>query len=377
MNFRTAFPRRIVFERSGVDKLPELLSDLELSGKVMLVTGRRFARESGYLDKLRSLLAKSGASDVVVFDRVEPNPSAETVNEGGEVARREKVDFVVGFGGGSAMDAAKGIAVLAAQGGEISDYYYPAEVDPPVLPVIAIPTTCGTGSEVTRYAVISERSRKNVVVSDHIVPVAAVLDAGVLDHLPKEILAHTAMDALSHAIEACFHVKASELTEVFSAESAKLIFEIFGPAYDGDPEHREKLLYASMLAGLAINLSGTVFVHGLGYYLTEKYGIPHGLANSLFLVRLIEYCSEKASERFLSFCGRLGIESEECSKVLAEKINAMRGHAELPASLREAGIPEAELQNIVEQALSYSRNIENCVKPPSKEDLEAIVRKAF
>ena len=132
-----------------------------------------------------------------------------------------------------------------------------------------------------------------------------------------------------------------------------------------------------MLAGLAINLSGTVFVHGLGYYLTEKYGIPHGLANSLFLTQFIEYCSEKASERLLSLCGRLGIKSEECSRVLTEKINAMRRYAELPTSLREAGIPEADFQNIVEQALSYSRNIQNCVTPPSREDLEAIVKKAF
>ena len=377
MNFRIAFPRRVIFERGGVDRLPELLSDLSLDGKAMLVTGRRFARESGYLDKLRSLLVKSGVKDVVVFNQVEPNPSAETVDKGGEIAKRERVDFVVGFGGGSAMDAAKGIAILAAQGGKISDYYYPADVNAPILPLIAIPTTCGTGSEVTKYAVISERSRKNVVVSDHIVPVAAILDAEVLKHLPKSILAHTAMDALSHAIEACFHVKASRLTETFSAESAKLILESFKPAYDGDSDHREKLLYASMLAGLAINLSGTVFVHGLGYYLTEKYGIPHGLANSLFLAQFIEYCSEKASERLLSLCERLRIKSGECSRVLVEKVNAMRRYAELPANLSEAGVPEEDFQNIVEQALSYSRNIQNCVTPPSREDLEAIVKKAF
>jgi len=117
MNFRIASPRRVIFERGGVDKLPELLSNLVLDGKAMLVTGRRFARESGYLDKLRSLLVKSGVKDVVVFDRVEPNPSAGTVNRGGEIAKREKIDFIVGFGGGSAMDAAKGIAILAAQGG--------------------------------------------------------------------------------------------------------------------------------------------------------------------------------------------------------------------------------------------------------------------
>lgn len=382
MIFQAAFPRRIVFERGGVNRLPELLSSLGLDGKAMLITGRRFARESGYLSKLQYLLREAGIRDTIVFDKVEPNPSVETVEKGGEIARRENPDFVIGFGGGSAMDAAKGIAILATRQGRIRDFFYPAEIEEPVLPVIAIPTTCGTGSEVTKYAVISEKSsmRKSVIVSDLIVPVAAILDAEVLRHLPKSTLAHTAMDALSHAIEACFHVKASEPVEMFSAESMKTIFQSFKPAYDGDLEHREKLLYASMTAGLAINLSGSVFVHALGYYLTERYGIPHGLANSLFLTSFIEYCSRNIPERLLSLCRRLGIEADEpesCFKKLRERIEEMRLYANLPMSLKELGVSERELQNVVDQALSYGRNIQNCIVPPNRSDLEQMVKMVF
>jgi len=375
-----ALPRKLFFERGGVNRLSEIISELGLTGKCMLVTGRKFARSSGYLNKLMSLLESTGIKDVIVFDRVEPNPSARTVDEGGKIAAEGGADFIIGFGGGSAMDAAKGIAIVAVGGESIREYFYPAEVKHPVLPVIAIPTTCGTGSEVTRYAVISDAGKKNSIRSDKIVPVAAILDADVLDYLSKDTLSHTAMDALSHAIESYFHVNANDLTYMFSAESAKIIFENFTRAFDGEPESKEKLFYASMLAGLAINFSGTVVVHGLAYYLTEKYGIPHGLANSLFLSQFIEYSSKTIPDRLVSLCKRLGISSEdplECSRVLVRKLMELRRYAKLPTSLSEIGIKRLDLKNLVEEGLSYRRSIENCVIPPTRDDIEQMVRDAY
>ncbi len=380
MNFLGALPRRLLFERGGIEKLPEMLSELGSGDRCMLVTGRKFARSSGYLDKLKKLLASAGVEKVIIFDKVEPNPSAKIVDEGGKIAAEQEVDLMIGFGGGSALDTAKGIAVVATGGGSITEYFYPAEVKHPILPVIAIPTTCGTGSEVTRYAVISEAGRKNIVASDGMVPVAAILDAEVLNYLPRDILAHTAFDALSHAIESYFHVKSSDLTYMFSVEAIRMIFTNFMQAYDGNPDRREKLLYASMIAGLAINFSGAVIVHGLGYYLTEKYGIPHGLANALFLSQFIEYSSEKTPEILISLCGRLGISSDdpgECAKIIIGKLDELRRYAGLPLSLLEAGVPESEFERLVEEGLSYRRNVENCVAPPSREDVERIIRRAF
>jgi alcohol dehydrogenase class IV len=380
MGFLGALPRLLLFERNGVEKLPEIISELGLSGKCMLVTGRRFARSSGYLDKLRKLLESAGVNRIIVFDRVEPNPSAGIIDKGGKVAAEHEVDFLIGFGGGSALDTAKGIAVVAAGGGSIIDYFYPAEVKHFILPIIAIPTTCGTGSEVTKYAIVSHAYRKNMVLGDGLVPIAAILDAEVLRHLSNSILAHTAFDALSHAIESYFHVRSSELTQMFSAEAMRTIFENFMRAYDGDLEGREKLLYASMVAGLAINFSGGVVVHGLGYYLTERHNVPHGLANAFFLPQFIEYSSEKAPEKLIMLCNRLGIASDdpvECARAVIRRLDELRRYAGLPSGLLEIGVPETELGKLVEEGLSYRRNIENCVAPPSREDIERMVRSAF
>lgn len=381
MDLAGGFPRKIIFGKGSLESLPEVISELGLYGNCMLVTGRNFARSSGYLDRLKNLLNSAGVERIIVFDRVEPNPSVKIVDEGGRMALEQAVDFVVGFGGGSALDAAKGIAVVAATGGEsISNYFYPPEVKRSILPIIAIPTTCGTGSEVTRYAIISEAKKKNSVRGDNLIPIAAILDSEILKHLPQDILAHTAMDALSHAIESCFHVKSSEMTIMFSAEAVKTIFENFAQAYEGDLDSRERLLYASMLAGLSINFSGAVVVHALGYYLTEEYGIPHGLANAFFLTHFIEYCSEKAPERIVSLCQRIGISSDnpaECSRNLVEKINEMRHYAKMPLSLLEARVPESGLDKLIEEGLSYKRNIEACVVPLSREDVEWIIKSAF
>lgn len=379
MFFSASLPRRIVFGRGSLDNLPNILRELELTGKTLLVSGRYFARKSGYLDKLSSLI-KSVGIDVIVYDKVEPNPSIETVEEGGRIAREERVDFVIGFGGGSAMDTAKGIAVLAAQGGKLEEYFYPAEVGSPVLPIIAIATTCGTGSEVTKYAVFSKGIKKNIVASDQIVPTLSILDVEVLRYLTKEITAHTAMDAFSHALESYYHVRSCEFSEIFARDSLKIIFENFKRAVDGDIESREKLLYASMLAGLAINMSGTVVVHGLGYYLTQKFGIPHGLANLLFIRQFIEYAAETIPEKTMVLGRLLGYDissPNSISRTLIKNINELIEYAGLLRNLREAGVPESELPIIVEQGLSYKRNLENCIKPPTENELEEIVRKAF
>ena len=372
-------PRKIVFGRGSIELLPELLDQLGIRGTAMLVTGRSFARRSGYLDKIKSLLTSSG-SKVVVFDRVEPNPSIETVEAGGSLAREQGVEFVIGFGGGSAMDAAKGISVLAAHGGRLEDYFYPAEVKPPILPIIAIPTTCGTGSEVTKYGVYSVGLKKKVIASEEIVPTISILDSNVMKYLPNDITAHTSMDALSHALEAYYHVKSSELSDLYAVESIRMIFENFEKGVKGDFDSKERLFYASMLAGFAINLAGTVVVHGLGYYLTQKFGIPHGLANALFLTQFIEYIAENVPERTVSLGKALGIGADDPSEIargLVQKIDALKSSAGLPMNLKEAGVPESELDKIVEEASSYKRNLENCLKPPLTSDLKTIVKKAF
>ena len=298
LSFGFGLPRKLIFGRGSIERLGEVVEDLGLSGKALLVTGRSFAKRSGYLDKLKEILESNGVS-VAIFDRVEPNPSAETVELGAELGKREKVDFIVAFGGGSAMDAGKVIAILSLQGGRAEDYFYPAVIRPPILPVIAIPTTCGTGSEVTKYAVISKGLKKNTVAGELIVPIASILDPDVLSYLPKDLLAYTSMDAISHAIESYFNKNANPLSDIYVFEALRNIMKYFKDAYDGSIDARGRLLYASMLAGEAINLCGTTIVHGTGYYLTMRYGFHHGLANALLITQFIKQVSDLMSQRTL------------------------------------------------------------------------------
>ncbi|MDW8021005.1 MAG: iron-containing alcohol dehydrogenase [Nitrososphaerota archaeon] len=379
MFFSNSLPRKIFFGRGSLERLPEALRELELTGRAILVTGRHFARKSGYLDKLCSLMRFVGV-DVIVYDKVEPNPSIEIVEEGGRIAREKGVDFVVGFGGGSAIDTAKGIAVLATHNGGLEEYFYPAKIEPPLLPIVAIPTTCGSGSEVTRYAIVSKGFRKYTILSELIVPTLTILDSEVLKYLARDITAHTAMDAFSHALESYYHINSCEFSENFARDAIIIFFENLRDAVDGDMGSREKIFYASMLAGLAINLAGTLFVHSLGYYITQKFGIPHGLANMLFLRQFIEYAAEKMPDRTIALGRLLGlnsVSSEIVSRTIINKLNDLIEYLDLPRNLKEAGIPHSELFTIAEHGFSYKRNIENCRKPPTSEEIQEIVKKAY
>ena len=379
LSFGFGSPRKLIFGRGSIERLGEVIEDLGLSGKALLVTGKGFARRSGYLEKLRTILESSGMA-VSIFDKVEPNPSVETVELGAELAKSEEVDFIVAFGGGSAMDAGKAIAVLSSQGGRAEDYFYPVVVKPPVLPVIAIPTTCGTGSEVTKFAVISKGLRKKVIVGDVIVPIASILDPDVLSYLPRELLAYTSMDAISHAIESYFNKNANPLSDIYVYEALRNIMKYFKDAYDGSIDAREMLLYASMLAGKAINLCGTTVVHGIGYYLTMRYGFQHGLANALLITQFIRQVSDLMPQQTLELGRRLNLNPStptESAELLIKALNELKRYTKIPLSLRDAGVREEDLEKIVDGGMSYERNLMNLPKTPTREDVKELVTKAF
>ncbi|RLE74250.1 MAG: alcohol dehydrogenase, partial [Thermoprotei archaeon] len=210
MEFTFYSPTRIIFSSGSLDKLG--VEACKFGGKALLVTGRTFARKYGYTDKMLKLMKDNGVK-AAVFDKVEPNPSFETVEAGAMLALKEKIDFVVAFGGGSAIDAAKAIAVLFSKGGRIRDYIG-VSIDEDVIPIIAIPTTCGTGSEVTRYSVLTdvENRKKVVVVGEAILPRTAIIDPTILQHLPPKLIAYTGFDALSHAIESLVSKKSNPMS---------------------------------------------------------------------------------------------------------------------------------------------------------------------
>jgi len=274
MNYFFNLPTKIYF---GTGSLKELKKAKSLGRSALLVTGKHFAKSSGLLKKVESILVKEKIK-TTEFCGVEENPSVETVEKGGELARRKKCDFIIGLGGGSPMDAAKGIAVLATNSGGLRKYFGSEKLKNSPLPILAIPTTAGTGSEVTRYAVINDwqDKTKKVVSSFSILPRIAIVDPSLTLTLPDNLTASTGMDAFSHALEGYLSSDANSLTDIFSQEAIKIIRESLLLLLKRKTlPLREKLSLASLYAGIVINHTGTIIVHGMRYPLTLDYGVQH------------------------------------------------------------------------------------------------------
>jgi len=248
---------------------------------------------------------------------------------------------ILSVGGGSAMDVGKAIAVRVKNPGRIEDYFGEVEYKEEPLPIIAIPTTCGTGSEVTRYSVIIDRKEntKKTISSEKIMPKIAILDPDIIDFLPSNLIAATGMDAFCHAYESYLAINSDFMSKFFSIESLKLIKENLKKAVDGDKESKERVFFASTLAGYAINKTGTIIVHGIGYSLTIKYGIHHGTSNALFLPYVIEFLKEN---------GYKG-EIEELEKILGttSELKNFLTSIKLPVRLRDIGVKEEDIEELV------------------------------
>jgi alcohol dehydrogenase class IV len=362
---------RIVFGRGSLGEIGRAAA--AYGAKALLVTGRSFAAGSGYLGKLVESLREAGL-EVHVFSEVEPNPSFRTVERGARLAVGRGVEVVVGFGGGSALDAAKAVAALAKLGGSPADHLYPKSVEA-ALPVIAAPTTTGTGSEVTRYSVLTdpEAGRKVVMQGPALVPKVAILDPDVTDYMPGRLVAGTGFDALSHALEAFLSRRASPLSDLFAVEAARLILGNLAKAARRSGEAREVMLYASTLAGVAINQAGSALVHGLGYYLTARHDVHHGVANALLLPHVLAYYAQR-TDRVDRLAEALGLRGWAD---LVSRICELADEVEIPESVSSVGVPESEIDEMVREAAFYRRNVENGVVVPSEEEIRAVYESAF
>ncbi|MCM8757139.1 MAG: iron-containing alcohol dehydrogenase, partial [Candidatus Omnitrophica bacterium] len=275
-------PTKIVFERGGLEKGLRLAAGIGHSA--FIVCGKNFASGSGLLNRITRVLSETRVT-WTTFAQIKPEPDIENVEEGFSLYQRSGGDMILAVGGGSALDAGKAIAVLATNGGKLRDYFGVDKFGRKPLPVVAVPTTCGTGSEVTQYAVIVDRQAetKRTISSESIIPELAILDSDLLKTLPPLLVAATAMDAFSHAVESFLAVKANWLSRSFSLASLNALLKAIPQAVT--EKEREKFkeiaFYGSMMAGLALNQTGTILIHGMGYVLTIFYGLHHGTANAL------------------------------------------------------------------------------------------------
>lgn len=286
-------PVRIHFQRGLAGRLDELAAGAR---RVFVVTGRNSARMGGLLGRVRKGLA---LRDVQIFAGVEPNPSIETVERGAAAAAEFGADLIVGLGGGSAMDAAKAIAVAAVNGASLRPLLGRKSYDRPPLPHLAVPTTCGTGSEVNPYAILTDVRANDKVnfSSDYTYPTAGVLDPDVLCDIPRGILIATALDAFTHALEGFTGRRSQPFADVLATEAMRLILPALPLAADGDENARAALLYASCLAGIVIAHTGTTLLHAMGYYLTLRHGVPHGDANAIALPMLVDHLGQHLPDK--------------------------------------------------------------------------------
>lgn len=300
MNINSFMPVKVISDLNCVVNNSRIFKSL--GNRCLVVTGGSSARKSGALaDCLQALEKESIVYNI--FSSVEQNPSTKTCYEAGACAREMNADFIVGIGGGSPLDAAKAVAIFAANPDFLPDSVYVRTVPSAHLPLILIGTTAGTGSEVTGVSVLtnSDTGMKKSISGADCYAEVAFCDYKYTCSVPKAVTVSTALDAFAHAVEAYLASSANEFTFIYSEKAISMLkdFILNINTFDGTltENEREQLYIASVYAGLAINISGTDFPHTLGYYLTENHNIPHGRACAAFMPVLLErakkYCPEK------------------------------------------------------------------------------------
>jgi len=368
-------PTKIFFGSGFISRLKEIVDENFKGSRPFLLTDRGVI-EAGIAQKVLSQFP-----EVEVFDEVEQNPKHGTVNKAGEIVRRLKPELVIGLGGGSSLDAAKAIGLLATNPGAIEDYEGRGKYKAAPLPVLAIPTTCGTGSEVTWVSIVTHTGRmfKMSIKGPHLFPAVALVDPDLLVSLPAQLVASTGMDALTHAIEA-YTVKAATLiTDIFAREALKLIFQSLERAYKnikGDKEAREKLMLGSMLAGIAFCNSDVGAVHCLAEALGSLYDTPHGIANSVFLPYVMEFNLPAAKKRYAEIARLAEIEEddeEEAASELIQMIKFLSASLNVP-HFKELGVEESKFNEIARKSFENNSNPSN-PREASAEDYLAILKK--
>ncbi|MBO3762974.1 MAG: iron-containing alcohol dehydrogenase [Thermoproteota archaeon] len=377
-----SYPTNVIFKRGATKELSEILKQHDFGKSCLLVTGSNFARKTGYLDLLKNELRKINC-ETYVYDNVEPNPSIETVESGAMLASKMNVNFILAFGGGSVIDAAKAITLVYSSGKRIQNFLGDMSVSINTIPLVALPTTAGTGSEVSKYSVLTDvkQKKKLAIGGPALFPKLSILDPDTLITLPPNFVASTGIDALSHALESFFSKNSTVFSDVLSKESTRIILNNLPRAFGGDSEAKMWMMYASMLAGLSINITSTNVIHALGYYLTMHYGIPHGLANAMFLVNALEYEESFLTERFAELSEALGHSSPDNvvkSRLLLKDISLLLDALRIPRNLKEIGVKEDEIYSLVEEVTqNYSRNLLNSPIDLNREKLIEICKNAY
>jgi alcohol dehydrogenase len=363
-------------------------SSLQLCGnmiqfgyKHVLIVTDTILHEMGLLDAVKAKFENAGVR-VTVYDGVEPNPTFAHVHAGLKLAKENSCDAILTFGGGSPIDTAKVISIAATNTKTPEQLVGYFKAKNPGLPLFAVPTTAGTGSEVSLGAVISDpvTHKKGFVAEPKTIPIAAALDPSVMLGLPAPITAATGVDALTHAVEAYISTLASDESDAYAIASVKMIFENLREAYNNGSniEARESMALASCYASLALNKALLGYVHGIAHQFGGYYNTPHGLANAIVLPHVLDYSQDACIDRLseLAVAVKLGRDTESKS-VLAQKfvdaVRQLNSDLNIPSTLD--ALNESDIPGIVKAALKESHYTYPVPKYMNQAQCEALVGK--
>ena len=349
-----------------------------------LIVSDSVLNEIGVVKKFTDLLDEQNIASVV-FDKVQPNPTVSNVNAGLELLKQHDCDFVVSLGGGSPHDCAKGIALVASNGGVIADYEGVDQSKKPQLPLIAINTTAGTASEMTRFAIITDENRhvKMAIVDKHTTPMLSVNDPSLMVGMPASLTAATGMDALTHAIEAYVSIAATPITDAVALKAIELIQAYLPTAVkDGQNiEAREQMAYAQFMAGMAFNNASLGYVHAMAHQLGGFYNLPHGVCNAVLLPHVQRYNAAVCPARLKDIANSLGVNVLEMSEEQGAKaaiiaIEDLSKKVGIPAGLEVLGVKTDDISLLADNALKDVCGLTN-PKQASHEEICTIFRAAM
>lgn len=391
--FSFSVPQNITVGKGSLTKLPEIAKKSGGS-HAFLMSGPHLAK-MGLVEKAANSLKSAGIA-VDTFTDIEGNPSVETVDKATAAFKEAGADFIVAFGGGSPMDVAKAVGVTAKYGGSITEYEGAHKVPGPIIPLIAIPTTAGTGSEVTAFSVITDHSRdyKLTVFSYEILPAYAILDAELLTTAPASVAAACGIDAFIHAEEAYISTAASPFSDAMAEKAMSLIGKNIRRfvANRGDIEAAESMLVGSLFAGIAFSFARLGNVHAMSHPVSAFFDVPHGVANAVLLPVIAEYNALADHGRYLTIYNDISpvpaYEEEFEPLMLVDAIRELCGEIGIPANLTEAinnasktgPMSAEEIESKIEaMAVDAMKSGNIAVNPRSSRqcDIEMLYRKAL
>ncbi|HEY82303.1 MAG TPA: iron-containing alcohol dehydrogenase [Dehalococcoidia bacterium] len=378
-------PRLIITGCGASEQAGEEIGKLGLK-RGLVVTDRALVK-MGVLDGITRALERSGIG-FALFDGVFAEPTVEFVREGLEIYRKNGCDFLLAVGGGSPIDTAKAIAVMATNPGSIEDYQGLGKIKQKGSPIIAIPTTAGTGSEVTPFTIITDTRRdvKMLIGSPYLMPEIAIVDPLLTLSLPKEITATTGIDALTHAIEAYVSLKAQPMSDIFALSAIKLIAANLPRAWTdgGDIEAREKTMLGALQAGIAFGNSSVALVHGMARPIGACFHVPHGASNAALLGVVMDFSLEGNPARYADIARAMGekvsgLSDLEAARLAARAVKRLIQDIKVP-SLRELGVEKEKLEKLApkmaEDAIS-SGSPANNPRQASKEEIIELYHQAY